>query len=61
MAIVQAGSGFPYLADTVYEYIRAANITSVSSMKDYEIPNMELKQLVQKVIVPTIWVITIAI
>ena len=48
MGIVQAGSGFPYLSDAVFIYLHSAIITSI---KDNEVPN-EVKQLVQKVIVP---------
>ena len=48
MSILQQGSGFPYMAQPVYDYISGVELSDVSlSIED--IPSFELRTIVEKV------------
>ena len=50
MSLLQQGSGFPYLAPSVYQYISGVSIPSIDvSIED--VSNFELRSIIDKVII----------
>ena len=48
MSLLQQGSGFPYLAPPVYQYISGVEVSKIDvSVED--IPNVELRSIIEKV------------
>lgn len=48
MSLVNGGSGYPYMAVPMYRYLCGGNVTA-DLITTADIPNMEVRQLVQKV------------
>ena len=48
MSLLQQGSGFPYLAPPVYQYISGVEVSKIDvSVED--IPNVEFRSIIEKV------------
>ena len=48
MSIAQGGNGFPFFARPVFDYITTGKYTNIN-LPTNDIPNMDLKVLVEKV------------
>ena len=49
MSLLQQGSGFPYLAPPIYQYISGAELSEIDvSVED--VPSFELRNIIEKVI-----------
>ena len=50
MSLLQQGSGFPYLAPSVYQYISGVSISSIDISIE-EVSSIELRSIIDKVII----------
>ena len=50
MSLLQQGSGFPYMAPSVYEYISGVSISSIDISIE-EVSSIELLSIIDKVII----------
>ena len=50
MSLLQQGSGFPYLAPSVYQYISGVSMSSIDVSIE-EVSNIELRSIIDKVII----------
>ena len=48
MSLVQEGSGFPYFAPPVYEYLCGAELSSIKVTVD-DVPNLEVRAFIEEV------------
>ena len=48
MSLVQGGSGFPYMAPPMYDYLCGVEIPSIKVAID-DVPSCEVRQLLQQV------------
>ena len=48
LSLLNGGSGFPFLAESTYEYLCGVPLSSVTVL-DNEIPSYEVKELLDKV------------
>ena len=48
MGLANGGSGYPYMAPPMFEYLCGADIAEIC-VTDLDVPNLEVRQLIQKV------------
>lgn len=49
MSLVQEGSGFPYIAPPVYEYLCGAELSTIDPTIE-DVPNLEVKSFIEEVL-----------